>query len=248
MYRFVLLFKEEADYSRRLSDIQPLLEEIKSKWKASFALVEAQSLTADIESKFIMEIRNVPPQARGKIVSSKNRLLPLTHSKRLNLENTPILIMYSDNTPVNVYPHALGTTHFEIEDCLHTVLNEGPKAHMEARGLLEEPVIKILADNPSILEENAQFECVNVDVGTGTADIILKDQKGRSIVVEVETHANDFAVGQVSRLTAGYASKQSLPQTQVRKAIVCQSFDKNLPEACKEAGIELYKVEIRRVT
>jgi len=164
------------------------------------------------------------------------------------LENTPILIMYSDNTPVNVYPHALGTTHFEIEDCLNAVLSGGPRGHMEARGLLEEPIIKILADNPSLLEENAKFEGVNVDVGTGTADIILKDQKGRSIVVEVETHANDFAIGQVSRLTAGYASKRNLPQSQVRKAIVCQSFDKNLPEACKAAGIELYKVEIRRAT
>ena len=248
MYRFVLLFKDGAGYSRRLEGIQELLEEIKSKWKASFVLMEAQSLTADLESKFIMEIRNVPPQARGKIVSSKNRMLPLTHSKRLNLENTPVLIMYFGNTPVNVYPHALGTTHLEIEDCLRAVLNGGPKEHMKARGLLEEPVMKILADNPSLLEENAKFEDVNVDVGTGTADVILKDQKGRSVVVEVETHANDFAVGQISRLTAGYASKWNLPQSQVRKAIVCQSFDKNLPEACKEAGIELYKVEIRRVT
>ncbi len=248
MYRFVLLFKDGTGYSTRLEDIKQLLEEIKSKWKASFALIEAQSLTVDFESKLIMEIRNVPPQARGKIVSSKNRMLPLTHSKRLNLENTPVLIMYSDSTPVDVYPHALGTTYLEIEDCLYAIINGGPKRHVEARGLLEEPVEKILADNPSLLEEDAKFEGVNVDVGTGMADVILKDQNGRSIVVEVETHANDFAVGQVSRLTAGYSSKWNLSQSQVRKVIVCHSFDKNLPEACKEAGIELYKIEIRRVT
>ncbi len=248
MYRFVLLFKDGADYAHRLEGIKQLLEAINSKWKTSFAVMEAQGLTADLESKFIMEIRDIPPQARGKIVSSKNRILPLTHSKRLNLENTPVLVMYSDNTPVNVYPHALGTVYLEIEDGLNNILSGGPKAHMEARGLLEEPIIKILADNPSLLEKNAKFEGVNIDVGTGTADIVLKDQKGQSIVVEVETHANDFAVGQVSRLTAGYASKQNLSQSQVRKAIVCQSFDKNLPEACKAAGIELYKVEIRRAT
>lgn len=118
---------------------------------------------------------------------------------------------------------------------------------MQARGLLEEPIQKIVSDNPSLIEKEASFLASEVDTGAGVADLILKDREGYIMVVEIETHANDFSVGQVSRLASGYASKNNIPEEKVRKLILCLSYDRNLVDACSGSGIELYLLQTKRI-
>ncbi len=247
MYKFILYYTQKAPYQKRIKHITKTLEKIRKKWKIDFKIIETETLNQMQIEQVKNEIRNIAPQIRGKIVSAKNNILPFSKNKNLNTTNTPILILYHSKKPTNVYPHMLGTTYFSIEPQLETILETGPEAHMTAKGLLEEPMQKILADNPSLLEAGMQFVSANKDVGFGVADMLLKDEKGRTVVVEIETKATETAVAQVSRLAAGYASQNKLSIEDVRKVILCQSFDEKTAKACRGTNVELYKLTAEKV-
>jgi len=241
-FEIFLYFKKDAGYNSRIDAIQTMLRELEKKWGVTYHLVESTNLSEAEVEKLKVHLRSISPQVRGKIVSSKRYILPLSGSKNLNLDNTPILILFQNNFPVNVFPHLLGKTYFEVESFLEKIIQFGPQEYLGAKGLLEDPIQKILGDDPSILENGMKFIGTNVTTRTGVIDSLLTDGEGRSVVVEVETHANDFSIGQVCRLAAGYSEKTGIPLEKIRKAIVCLGFDENLIEASKGANVELYKV------
>jgi len=246
-YRFVLYYEKDTTYSERIPKIEALLEEIKHKWNVQYSFIEASSLSPPQIDQLKNNMRSILPQMRGKIVSSRNRVLPLSKTKNPNLTNTPILLLFYAETPVNVFPHLLGATYFDIETSLENIAKEGPKAHLAVKGLLEQPIQKILADDPEILEKGMKFLDSDVETENGVIDILLQDSENRIVVVEIETRANESAVAQVSRLAVGYLSKAKVSQNKIRKLVVCEQFDENTVSACQGANIELYKVEIRRV-
>lgn len=247
MYRLYFCYSEDGKYKDKIGKIKSQLEDIRKKWDVIFEINEASNLSPEQNANLKIKIRNIAPQVRGKIVTSESRILPFSRSKRLNLQNTPILILCQNSTPVNIYPHQLGTTYINVEEALQKIFKEGPENHMQDRGLLEKPIQKIISDNPSILEKGSSFLGLEVDSGTGIADLVLEDSKGRLMVVEVETHANDFAIGQISRLAMGYASKNNVPFEKIRKLIVCMSYDKNLIEGCLGSNVELYILQTNRI-
>jgi hypothetical protein len=247
MYKFVLYYEQKTPYQDKVRSIIGILEKIRRLWKVDFSAVMVETM-GQIEAERVKDdIRNITPQVRGKVVSARNMVLPLSKNKNLNSKNTPILMLYRDDRPVNVYPHMLGTAYFEIELQLSNILKRGLEAHMTAQGLLEEPIQKILADAPSILEAGMRFLDANKDVGFGAADVLLQDSGGRIVIVEIETRATEDAVAQVSRLAAGYASQNDIPPENVRRIILCQSYDGKTVKACQGAIVELYRLTSEKV-
>ncbi len=55
-------------------------------------------------------------------------------------------------------------------------------------------------------------------------------------------------MAQVRILAASYRSTNKVSPDAIRKVIACQQYDENVMKACEGANIELYKVDIRRVT
>jgi len=247
MYKFVLYYEKKASYQDRMERIVEALEKVQNKWKVGFTIVDVEALLPSQVEQVKKDIRSIQPQVRGKIVSAKNKVLPFSKSKNLNTKNTSILVLYYREEPINVYPHMFGTTYFEIEPQLEAILDKGLEVLMSARGLLEEPMQKILADDPAILEEGMCFKDVNKDVRFGVADIILQDAEGTIAVVEIETKAAETAVAQVSRLAAGYTLQNSLSMDNVRKIIFCQHFDERTVKACRGANVELYRLTTEKV-
>ncbi len=247
MYKFSLYYDKKASYQNKIKPIIKALKKIQSKWKADFSTIDSETLHAKQVERIKKDIRGIPPQIRGKIVSGRNRILPFSRSKNLNTKNTPILILYHNEIPVNVYPHMLGTTYFEIDHQLQRIFENGLESHLTARGLLEEPIQKIIADNPSILGERLLFKDANKDVGFGVADVILQDAEGKVVVVEIETKATETAVAQVSRLAAGLISQDKLLPSNLRKLIVCHRFDDRTVKACKGANVELYILTTEKI-
>lgn len=248
MYKFVLYYAQKASYQDKVRSIIEILEKIRGVWKADFSVVMVETMGQTEVERVKDDMRNIAPQVRGKIVSAGNMVLPLSRSKNLNLKNTPILMLCRDDRPVNVYPHMFGTTYFEIETQLNNILKNGPEAHVTAQGLLEAPIQKILADAPSVLEEGMRFLDANIDVDFGVVDVLLQDSGGRVVVVEIETKATEDAVAQVSRLAAGYASQNNLSPENVRKVILCQSYDGKTVKACRGAIVELYRLTSEKVS
>lgn len=246
-YKFVLYYERNATYSERIPKIEKSLEEIKHKWNVEYCLIEAGNLSPSQIDQLKNDVRSILPQMRGKIVSSHNRVLPLSKTKNPNLTNTPILLLFLENRPLNVFPHLLGTTYFDIETSLESIAEDGPQAYLAAKGLLEEPIQKILADDPEILEKGMKFLGVNVETESGIIDLLLQDSENKIAVVEIETIASEPAVAQVSRLAAGYSAKESISQNRIRKLIVCEQFKENVISACKGANVELYKIDLKKI-
>jgi hypothetical protein len=247
MYNLVFYFKENGQYTCDLKIIKKMLENISKKWMIEHHIIEASKLSSYDAQKIKRDIRSTLPQVRGKIVSSKNYLLPLSGTKNLNLNNTPILLIYENGASIDVYPHLLGTTYITIENILQRIIDYGPKEYLQVRGLLENPAQKILVDFPSILEPEMKCIGSNVDSEAGVIDILLRDKNGREVVVEIETNAKDSAVAQVCRLAIGYGIKFKIPLDRIRKVIVCYNYDKNLIKTCKGAGVELFQITTKRL-
>jgi len=228
-----------------LDAIRQRMRGIAAKWKTGFEEFDADKLTVEQVRRLIDDIRSIPPQIRGRIVSSRGKVLPLSGSKSLNLANTPIVVLRENESAVSVFPHLLGTAYFDVESSLDRISNLGPREYFQDRGLLESPIVKILADSPTLLEEGMKFIGSSIEVPAGLVDVLLRDREGTDVLVEVETKARDDAVGQVLRLARSHSEKTG--KKHVRKLIVCHDFDTGLPLACKEAGIELFRLSFLKV-
>jgi len=245
VYKLELYFKPGARYESDLDGIRELVREVEKKWNIPCQEFDISLLSSDEQAGLADDIRSILPQVRGRIVSSRGKALPLSGSKLLNLENTPIVLLRENKRAVDVFPHLLGTTYYDVVSAVEKILALGPSEYFRSRGLLEDPIVKILADAPELIEKGMSFVGSDVELTDGSVDLILRDREGTDVVIEVETRASDQAVGQVLRLARSYASQAS--RSRVRKAIVCVLFDAGILLACKEAEIELFRVAFERV-
>ena len=193
------------------------------------------------------EIRSIRPQKRGSIVASRGSVLPLSGSKKLNLQNTPVLLVRDGTKPVYVFPCKVGERYYGVLDgisFLRGLENElsDPKTTSsnlpELEGKMEQALVSKLERNPKLLGSDFELVYSEYETGTGKADLILKDSKGTQFVVEVERTATDAAVGQVIRLTAGFEKKN--PGTIAVPTIVCFRMNPNVQLAAQRAGIEAW--------
>jgi hypothetical protein len=228
-----------------VNTISGLFKLLRDKWGIDCSITELSSLSSSEIERLKTDIRSIPPQVRGRIVTSRGHVLPLSKSKNLNLKNTPILILYREETVVDVYPHVLGSKYFNMDDALERMLRFGPDDYLQLRGLLEEPMVKILSDFPSILGRGVKSLGSEISVSTGKIDLLMEEEDGGIIVVEAENYADDFAVGQVCRLATGYHSQFDFPQDSIRKVIVCLDHSSTLPETCRGAGVELFRLVLK---
>ena len=245
-FRMLLLYSRESSYVTRLSDLISKAETVADSQGAELLVNEFDELSAEDTLRLRDEIRGIPPHTRGKIVTSGGYMLPLSKGKRLNLSNTPVLLVYKDDRPHRVFPHRLGASYVSVEEALVKMSDKGLEDYTEADGMAERPIAKLLWDDPSILEEGLQREGMEVDVGTGRADLILRDSSDRPVVVEIETLATEEAVAQLLRIARGYGSQESLGGIRIRKFLICRGYDRNILASCKESSIELYQLAFRK--
>ena len=246
-YSMRILYSERAPYRGLLEGLRGASREVGSRWGIGIEELEASRIGPAEAEAIRSEMRSIPPQIRGRIVTSGGRPLPLSRNKNLNLGNTPILILYRGKTPIDVYPHLLGASYLDALDAMRRILVLGPKFYAESRGLLEDPLLKIIRDDPEIIAQGLRYKGSNVDVGTGTADLILEDGGGNPLLIEVETIAGEGAVAQASRLALGYARSLGISKGGVRIGIVCVGFDPKARRACEALGVELYRIVAKRI-
>ena len=243
-----MLYSRDADYFGRLKMLRKFSAEISKRWGVKTRFIDVSRLDESQIEEFKTAIRSIPPQTRGKIVSSRNYRLPLSNGRNLNVINTPIALVYnSNNVPLDVYPHLMGTFYTDVEQFMNRLLEEGPSKYFSVRGLLEDPLKKMLADAPQILEEGLEYIGCEVETPAGTIDLLLRDRNGRILIVEVETNASDFAVSQVCRLASGYSKASGRPLSALRKAVVCINYEGSVMDASLGAEVELYRVRCERV-
>jgi hypothetical protein len=261
-YKYLLYVKDPTIRSSSYKSLNSLLERLQKKEESfSAEIVNVSSLTEAQKEKIATDIRAIPPQVRGRVVSGGGMTLALSRTKNLNFDNTPILLIRDDSDkPIAVFPHALEQKVENPEDHLRKALEIGIDASLhEKRISTEELLTEIISTVPSIIEGGTKVLGREYPTPSGSIDLLLIDKNGTPVVVEVEVTATEQAVGQVCKLAEGYAElirkqnladreQASLMKTMVpRKAIVSLRIKGKLHDACESAKVELYQLKTERV-
>ncbi len=122
----------------------PGIEEIEKTAKNLGLDIRILSIEEIDEEKIIDEIRSIPPQIRGKIRYGKGKPLLLTRSGNLNTHNTTILLIYSNDRLLDIYPKRLGSRYFSVLDGLRKIVNEDIY-------LYEESLVQLLSQHPELI-------------------------------------------------------------------------------------------------
>jgi Holliday junction resolvase-like predicted endonuclease len=261
-YKYLLYVKDSSVGGSSFESLKSLLDQLEKKeenFKAE--IVNVSSLTEAQKDKIAADIRAVPPQVRGRVVSGGGMTLALSRTKNLNFDNTSILLIRDDSDrPVAVFPHALEEKVESVEDHLRDALEVGVDVALHQKKVpTEELLTEIISTKPSMVEDGVKVLGREYPTPTGIIDLLLIDRNGTPIVVEVEVTATEQAVGQVSKLAEGYMElmrKQTAvdrEQTRdvkmkgARKAIVCLKTKGKLQQACENANVELYQLTTERL-
>jgi hypothetical protein len=195
--------------------------------------------------KAVEEIRRIKPQSRGSVVASGGRSLPISGSKKLNLQNTPVLLVREghderDLKPTFVFPCKVGEKYYSVLEGIAFLLGSLPSPG-ELPGEMEETLISSLRLDPDRLERGLIFRSAEESLSTGKTDLVFIDSNSCYVLVEVEREATDSAVGQILRLAAGFEKDHGVEK--VRCTIVCFRINDNVLAAANRAGIEIWKAE-----
>lgn len=237
-----LYFEQSATYSENLVKIRSKTNELVREGKIVFYEFESHELRrADIE-KLEEEIRTLRPQKRGTVVAKRKYPLPLSNSKKLNLRNTPILLVESkDGNLEYVFPCLFGETYYSVlkgSDHLEACLPDlAPLS-----GDMEDSIAVRFLSNLAEYEDGLTLLGREIETSAGLADMVLVDKNGKHMIVEVERDATEHALGQILRLSAGYEKKFNLTRSQVRSLIVCARVHEFMREAASRADIEIWTV------
>jgi hypothetical protein len=247
VYSYMLYLKDSSAAGSSFSAVRTLLEKLSGLNKSvSIKIVDASLLTEVDQDKIAADIRSIPPQIRGRVVSGGGMILALSHTKNLNFDNTPILIVKDSlDKAIAVFPHALEEKVESVEDHLKDALESGIDTALHRKRVpTEELLTELISMTPSMVEEGFTVLGREYPTSTGTIDLILLDRNGTPVVVEVEVTATEQAVGQVCKLAEGYAEST---KKEVRKAIICLKTKGMLRQSCKSAKVELYQLKTERL-
>jgi hypothetical protein len=204
-----------------------------SENKYTYEVRDTLTLTPSDQDRFIDDIRaKIPSQVHGQIRSGGSRILPISHTGKLN-RTIPILVFYDGPKAIDVYPKFLKGVMYDLDDAFD---NPGSANVLS----VEECIIALLSSKPQLLGADLEQVESEFETGSGVADLVFKDSSGLYMNVEVKETANQETVGQTLKQSSGLKDKLGLPK--MRSAIVALGTSGNVQRACREAGVELYLV------
>ena len=247
LIRLIVYYDEDAPSERSPESLRVMLDELMSEGKVySVSMVKRGQLTEAQIAGVAEKIRSIRPQNRGSVVASGGDVLPLSGSKKLNLGNTPVLLvekMGDGNVglPVYVFPCRVGENYYGVLDGLRFLGEHLPDlADLPAWG--EESIVREIVKHPEILENGLAIKSSEIETSTGRGDLLLCDSSGRLLLIEVERDATDQAVGQILRLCAGYEKENGLEFGSVRAGIVCFRINEHVLAAARRAKVEVWRM------
>gem|GEM_PF-1217205 len=196
------------------------------------------------EEKIIEELRALPPQVRGRIRYGRGRPLPLTRSGKLNVKNTCILLVYEKEKLVDVYPKMLGRRYIDPVEGVRISFSKTPQYY-----LYEEPLLTLLSQHPELLG-CARVKAVKEKIplperGQAEIDLVLEEEDGDLVLVEVEEIVSLNAIAQVLNLTQVY--QESTNKKVKRIAVVGLLAEESAKRAARKSSIEIWLLKLVRI-
>ena len=232
----------------KLQYLENLLEKVKKKHQIDYKVINPDLLDENSREELSNQIRTVSLRAKIRVKSSGGGVLPISRSSQLNIDQTPILVVLEDDKPSMVYPHEKGPKgqRFEVGSYLNRLLEVETVQGFEQQAISEEDICRILANFPSMIEDDLKYKSREVEVEGGVIDMVLIDSKDNHMLVEIEIKGTDAAIGQVSRFPIPYSEKYDIPYERIRKALICFEISESRIVAFKENDIEVYQFGINK--
>lgn len=245
--RLDLYFDSSSEYK---TDVKMAIDSIRETADAldlSLVACDVSQITDQERIGIESRIRAILPQMRGSIRSSRNAILPLSGNGNLNVTNTAILIINSEEKDLFVFPCRLGETYYSLSDGFEYLRSNFPTLPV-LEWQSEKEITSIILSEPNLIEEGLHDPKQEEETGAGKIDLLFVDRNGRDLLVEVEREADDAPLGQILRLCAGYVRLHSLPEESVRGMIACMRARPFVRHAAEMAGIEIKVLDERSVS
>jgi hypothetical protein len=232
-----------------LEHIETLLKKAKEKHQVNYQVITSEQLDERGREELLNQIRTVSLRAKIRVKSRGGGApMPISRSSKLNMDQTPMLVVTENGRPSMVYPHERGPKGhiFTVNSYLERLLESETVEGFEQQALSEEDICRIITNFPQMLEDGLKYQSREVVVDGGVIDMVFIDREGNHMLVEIEIKATDSAIGQVNRFPIPYAEKYGIPQERIRKAIVCIEISDSTLVACRETGIEVYQFRVKK--
>ena len=230
-----------------IASILGLLEKVKKKHQIEYDIVDVTSLAEEKRESMLESLRVLSRKKAIGVVSRGRGALPISRSGKLG--NMGILVRTRDGTPDSVYPHVKNGKRIDcvmhLKELIHADNIDELK---DEESISEQDISRMITSLPELIEGDMKFLETEVETDGGRIDAVFRDRNGNALLIEIELKADDNAIAQVQRFKIPYSEKFNVPLEKIRLGIVCTDIGKSRQNACLAAGIEVYKLNLLKLT
>ncbi len=246
MFKYIL-FKTPQSPEEEIESIRRMLEEVSRKHAIDHEVVDISNMTGEEKEHLLESIRIISRKSGKSVVSRGKGALPISRSGKVG--NIGILLQLEDGKPKDVFPHVKNGKRI---DCIMHLKGlkqvENINDLKENESISEQDISRMITTLPELIEDGLIFLETEVETDGGRIDAVFRDRDGNWLLVEIELKANDNAIAQVQRFRIRYSEKLNVPIDRVRLGIICTGIGESRLKACKGAGIEVYKLNLVKLT
>ena len=243
MNKYVLYITQENN-SNEIKSYINLLEEIKQKHSIDYEVVYLESLSDDEYFELLESFRLISRKNAISVVSKGNGPLPI--SRRKYIGTFGILLQFEDGKVKDIYPHEKNKKRIDVTSYLNALVKSDNIGDiLDHEYVSEQDISRIISTFPELIEDGLKFIETEVEVESGRIDAVFKTKNDEHLLIEIEIEVKDNAIGQVQRF-ATYSENYGIPRDKVRLGFVCAKISENILNACKDAKIEVYTLNLEK--
>ncbi|MEA2071375.1 MAG: endonuclease NucS [Asgard group archaeon] len=248
---FELYYDPQKTPKNLVKEAKELLNKIKKEKNIPYKVII--SISKDEASQLKGKMRLASNRGKFRIVSGGGATLPISGGKNLNLSNIPIVLLYSDNKIIDIYPKGIQgvkgsckSIKMGLQEILQT---KAPLSlNIDKLSFSEQDLRNLIITKPELIEEGLKFNGVEVKIPSSIIDLVFEDQEGNHLLLEFKLTAKDKTLGQIARYNLQeYCNLMKIPETKIRRGIVMLHYSGQIIKACKNHQIELYQINLENV-
>ena len=242
-YKYVYYTTFEGDCIEMNENIY-LLMDVKEKHSTDIETVIVDSLDQKEKDELLETFRLISRKNAIGVVSKGNGKLPISRKKKIG--NIGILLQFENGEVKNIYPHEKNNMRIDVKSHLNAAIRSNNLDDvLDQECISEQDISRMISTFPELIEDGLEFIETEVEVESGRIDAVFKTKNDEHLLIEIEIEVKDNAIGQVQRF-AIYSENKGIPRDKVRLGFVCAKISENILNACKDAKIEVYTLNLEK--
>ena len=231
------------DYMENDNNVS-LLHEVNKKHSIGYLIDTVELMDQEEKDELLETFRLISRKNAIGVVSKGHGSLPISRKKKIG--KIGILLQYENGEVKNIYPHEKNNMRIDIKSHLNAVIKSDDLDDvLNQECISEQDISRMISTFPELIEDGLEFIETEVEVESGRIDAVFKTKNDEHLLIEIEIEVNDNAIGQVQRF-AKYSENKEIPRDKVRLGFVCAKISENILNACKDAKIEVYTLNLEK--